>query len=67
MELYNCYSKKEIALKEKDLSSMSISEMKELVNEIYRDWQDGKFEDEFIVIDAYYQIALAMSKKQEEG
>lgn len=63
MKLYNCYSKKEIELKEVELETLSPKELIELANNVRNDFKDAVLEDENIVVDALHTIVGELGQR----
>lgn len=63
MELYNCETEREKELKEIELTGLDDYEIERLADEIYEEFREDIFMDEFIVVDVLYQIIEEILKR----
>ena len=61
MNLPNCESKEELALRDIDLDLLRTYEKKNLATKIVQGWYDGKYQDETIVVEALKEIIISMN------
>lgn len=65
MKLYNCETPLELKLQSKDITKLSIDQLKELVKDTHNDFHNVILENEIIVVDALAEIALELATRCE--